>query len=1176
MSTQAHPFVHLRLHTEFSIREGIVKIPDAVKRAAAEGMPALAITDVMNVFGLVKFYKACRSAGVKPIIGVDARVAHPDAPNDPERALELLLIVRNRDGYRQLCELVSRAWLENQHRGQALLRPEWLTRETCAGLMALSGGARGVLAPALLAGETRGAKAALAHWAGCFPDGAFFVEVQRAGLPNEAEYLAAAVPFAAELGVPVVATHPIQFLRPEDFTAHEVRFCIAEGYVLNDPNRPRPFTEAQYFLSAEEMADRFADLPEALENTLLIAQKANLTITLGKSFLPAFPTPEGMSLDEFFVSEAKRGLAARLEERFPDPEERERERPRYEKRLAFECDTIIQMGFPGYFLIVADFINWAKQNDVPVGPGRGSGAGSLVAYALRITDLDPLAYALLFERFLNPERVSMPDFDVDFCQEKRYRVIDYVRRRYGAEAVSQIATFGSMASKAVVRDVGRVLGLPYGLCDRISKLIPTEGVKPVSLAKALELEPQLQELMEDPQDGEAIRQLFELAQPLEGLTRNVGMHAGGVLIAPGKITDFCPLFVQEGDDPSPVSQFDKDDVEAVGLVKFDFLGLRNLTIIREALDQIERLTGARPDLARMGFDDPQTYQLLRDANTTAVFQLESEGMKKLLKKLQPDRFEDIIAVLALYRPGPLGSGMVDDFILRKQGKQAIDYFHPDLKACLEPTYGVIVYQEQVMQIAQIIGGYTLGAADLLRRAMGKKKPEEMAKHREIFRQGAIERGYDEALAMRLFDLMEKFAEYGFNKSHTAAYAVVTYQTAWLKRHHPAPFFAATLSSDMDDTDAVKTFFDDACANGLTVLPPDVNVSEYRFQAIDAATIRYGLGAIKGVGEPAANAIVTERQQHGPFHDLFDLVSRVDRRVVNRRVLEQLVRAGALDTLPGHTHLRAPDGLCDRARLFASVGLALEVAEQRAASAQQCGLFDDEPEANGSYTPEFPAVRPWTERERLKEEKLAIGFFLSGHPFTAFAAELRQTVPTKLAQLAPSRDAVWVCGVVVELRTKMGARGRMAFVTLDDGSEPCEVLFYREVFDAVRQIVVVDEPLVVRVKVAPDDYSGGVRVVAEEALSLPQWRARQLKAIEITIPESVVDSPVSAQRLSETIEAFRVPSASPEGAKIEMRVAFPEGAVVALRAARDAIRVKPEDALLTELRGFPELAVRLRY
>ena len=1165
------PYVHLRLHTEFSIREGIVTIPDAVAQASAHGMPALAISDVMNLFGWVKFYQAARAAGIKPIVAVDARVANLDAPDDPDQALDLLLIARNRNGYRQLCELLSRAWLTNQIRGRALLRKEWLTPEVCRDLIAFSGGPRGILGPAVRADDDQAVRQVLTDWAARFPEDSFFVEVHRAGLPDEERYLAAAVPLAAELGLPVVATHPIQFLRREDFTAHEVRFCIAEGYVLHDERRPRPFSEEQYFTSPLEMAERFADLPEALANTAWVAQKANVTMTLGKNFLPAFPTPEGMRLEDYFVAQAKAGLAERLAERFPDPETRAREQPRYEARLAFECETIVQMGFSGYFLIVADFINWAKAHDVPVGPGRGSGAGSLVAYALRITDLDPLNYALLFERFLNPERVSMPDFDVDFCQEKRYQVIDYVRQRYGSEAVSQIATFGTMASKAVVRDVGRVLGLAYGLCDRIAKLIPTEGVKPVSLDKAVELEPQLAELMNDPHDGEAIRTLFALAKPLEGLTRNVGMHAGGVLIAPGRITDFCPLFVQEGDDPSPVSQFDKDDVEAVGLVKFDFLGLRNLTIIREALDQIERLTGSRPDLTRLTFDDPATYQLLKEANTTAVFQLESEGMKKLLKKLAPDRFEDIIAVLALYRPGPLGSGMVDDFILRKQGKQAIDYFHPDLQGCLEPTYGVIVYQEQVMQIAQIIGGYTLGAADLLRRAMGKKKPEEMAKHREIFRAGAVSRGYDEALAMRLFDLMEKFAEYGFNKSHTAAYAVVTYQTAWLKRHYPAAFFAATLSSDMDDTDSVKALYDDALENGLQVLPPDVNSSEYRFVAIDSRTIRYGLGGVKGVGAPAAHAILAARQASGSFHDLFDLVARVDRRAVNRRVVEQLIRAGALDSLPGHASLRDPSGRCDRARLLAAVGVAFEAAEQQAQAAGQQGLFD---EGGTALTPAvWPTVRPWREEERLKEEKVALGFYLSGHPFSAYAQELRATIPTKLRDLTNSRDNLWVCGVITELRTKMGARGKMAFVTIDDGSAALELIFYRESWEAYRSILVVDAPLVARVRVSSDEYTGGVRVVAEEAMTLADWRARHLQGIEVTVAAEAIESAVAAEQLAERLAAYIVSDGT--GVPLRLTVAFPSGTVALARPSAPLL-LRPEEELLVQLQALPGVHAEWRY
>ncbi|MEY2632105.1 MAG: hypothetical protein RIR00_759, partial [Pseudomonadota bacterium] len=839
-------FVHLRVHSEYSVTDGIIRIGDAVKRAAADAQPALAVTDLANLFGLVKFYTTARGKGVKPVAGADCWFSNPDEPEHPQR---LLLLVRSRQGYLQLCELLSRAYQSPQRRDKAEIRREWLQQVGCDGLIALSGGQYGDVGEALLAGNTRLATERAQAWAALFPD-AFYLEVQRYSQPQQEILVQATADLAADLGLPLVATHPVQFASRDDFLAHEARVCIAEGYVLGDTRRPRPYTEEQYFKTQAEMAELFADLPEALANTLEIARRCNIELTLGKNFLPAFPTPEGMSLDDFLVQEAREGLEKRLLQLYPDPAQRAERRPVYDDRLVFECNTIVQMGFPGYFLIVADFINWAKNNGVPVGPGRGSGAGSLVAYSLGITDLDPLAYALLFERFLNPERVSMPDFDVDFCQDNRWRVIEYVRQRYGAEAVSQIATFGTMSSKAVVRDVGRVLDLPYSLCDRVSKLIPVQANKPVSLQEALEQEPALKELMADEMDGESVQAMFGLAQKLEDLTRNVGMHAGGVLIAPGRITDFCPIYQAPAADASPVSQFDKDDVEKAGLVKFDFLGLRNLTIIELALKYIAQMTGEQLDLMALGFDDPGAYQILKDANTTAIFQVESEGMKKLLKKLAPDRFEDIIAVLALYRPGPLGSGMVDDFILRKKGQQKIDYFHPDLTACLAPTYGVIVYQEQVMQISQIIGGYTLGGADMLRRAMGKKKAEEMAKHRETIAAGAKERGYDPALAEQLFDLMTKFAEYGFNKSHTAAYAVVTYHTAWLKRYHCAAFMAATMSSDMDNTDTVKIFYEDTIANKIKVLGPDVNASNYRFEPVDRGSIRYGLGAVKGTGEQA--------------------------------------------------------------------------------------------------------------------------------------------------------------------------------------------------------------------------------------------------------------------------------------------------------------------------------------
>jgi DNA polymerase-3 subunit alpha len=1155
-------FIHLRLHTEYSITDGIVQIGAALDAAAKDGMPALGISDLGNLFGMVKFYKGARDCGVKPVIGADVWIENENE-NERDKPWRVLLICKNREGFGQLCGLLTRAWMENKARGRALMQREWFRDGAASGLLCLSGALNGDVGQALANGNEALAERLAREWAQLFPD-AWYIELQRAGQPGTEVYVRQAVALAGRLGLPVVATHPVQFLRYGDFEPHEARVCIAEGHALGDKRRPREFTEEQYFKSQEEMCALFADIPEALENSVEIARRCSLTLQMDKSFLPLFPTPEGMGLDDFLAREARQGLDTRLAQLYPDEEERARQRPRYEERLQFEIDTIVQMGFPGYFLIVADFIQWAKNNGVPVGPGRGSGAGSLVSYSLRITDLDPLAYALLFERFLNPERVSMPDFDIDFCQDNRHRVIEYVRTRYGKEAVSQIATFGTMASKAVVRDVGRVLGLPYGLCDRISKLIPLDGPKPVPLARALEMEPQLTEMMRDTNDGEAIQKLWSLAEPLEGLTRNVGMHAGGVLIAPGKLTDFCPLYIADGADAVPVSQFDKDDVEAVGLVKFDFLGLRNLTIIELALDYVERLEGSRPQLESLDFNDSAAYQVLKDANTTAIFQVESEGMKKLLKKLGPDRFEDIIAVLALYRPGPLGSGMVDDFILRKKGQQSIEYFHPDLKACLEPTYGVIVYQEQVMQISQIIGGYTLGGADMLRRAMGKKKPEEMAKHRGIIAKGAKQKGYDPKLAERLFDLMTKFAEYGFNKSHTAAYAVITYHTVWLKAHHCAAFMAATLSSDLDNTDAIKVFVEDALNNGLKILPPDANESDYRFVPVDRKTIRYGLGAVKGVGEPAVRAILAAREQDGAFCDLFDFCARVDRRHVNRRVIEALIRAGAMDTFSGHAGR-------DRAQLMASTALAIEAAEQAAANAMQGGLFDALPEAAGAAV-EFVAARPWAERVRLKEEKLAIGFFFSGHPFDACKDEVRRFIRQPLAKLTASRDPVMLAGIVMEVRYKMGVRGKVAFILLDDGTMLREVTVYGETLDACRDKIAVDEVLVIEGKASEDEFSGGLRIVADRLLSFSEARARFARGLHLRLDIEALNGTGEAaiNRLSALLEPFRA-------AVCPVQVSVHNGRAEGALALGDAWRVKPDDALLENLREWlPPGAVEVMY
>jgi len=887
----------------------------------------------------------------------------------------------------------------------------------------------------------------------------------------------ATVGLASDLRLPVVATHPVQFIKREEFQAHEARVCIAQGYVLGDNRRPREFRPTQYFRTQAEMAELFADLPQALENSVEVARRCAFEFTLGKSRLPAFPTPNGESIEDYLRSEARAGLERRLEALYPDEAKRAQMAPAYRERLEFEAKTIIQMGFPGYFLIVADFINWAKTHGVPVGPGRGSGAGSLVAYSLGITDLDPLRYELLFERFLNPERVSMPDFDIDFCQDGRDRVIDYVKDKYGAQCVSQIATFGTMAAKAVVRDVGRVLSMPYGEVDRIAKLIPFE--LGMTLEKALTVEPQLKQLVKE---QEEVGELMALALSLEGLARNVGMHAGGVLIAPGKLTDFTPLYSAEG-STAMVSQFDKDDVEKAGLVKFDFLGLTTLTILDWAVRYVHQLGDTSFDLQKVPFDDKPTYQLLQRAQATTIFQLESRGMKDLLKKLKPDRFEEIIALVALYRPGPMD--LIPDFIERKHGRQRVVYPDPRLEPILGDTYGIMVYQEQVMQIAQVLGGYSLGGADLLRRAMGKKKPEEMAKHRAIFREGAAKNGLTEAKADEIFDLMEKFAGYGFNKSHAAAYAVLAYQTAYMKVHHLAAFMAANLSLVMGDTDKVQVFYDDAREHGLTILPPDINLSEYRFVPLDAKRIRYGLGAVKGTGEQAIEAIVAARKGAGAFTDLADFCRRVDRRLVNRRAMEALVRAGAFDAIEAN-----------RAALLATLGDAIEAAEKSEQFASQSSLFGG---AAGTPEPvELKRVAAWGERERLQNEKQSLGFYLSGHPFNAYREELRRFARTSLANVAPTFEPVMLAGVIYGVQVRNGRRGRMAILTLDDGTARLEVVVFGELFHEKRAVIQEDQVVVVRGKVFPDEFSGGLRITADQVMDLAEVRAAHARLLRLCI------------------------------------------------------------------------------
>ena len=1086
-------FVHLRLHSEFSVVDGTVRIDDAVKVAAADGQPALAVTDLGNLFGAIKFYKEARGQGVKPIIG--AEVFLESLTQDTTQVSRLLLLVQNHQGYLNLCELLARAWTRNVVKHTAVIQLNWL--ETLGeGLIALSGAQAGPLGPALLQGdETRASEAAL-QLAALFPH-RFYIELQRAGRADDEAHVMAALALAARLNLPVVATHPVQFTTPDDHEAHEARVCIAEGEILGNQRRVRRFTREQYFKSAQQMCDLFADVPSAIDNALEIARRCSLTLSLGKPQLPDYPTPEvdgrRMPIDAYFRYASHEGLRERLQQIYPDAAVRERERPRYEERLEFEIDTILKMGFPGYFLIVGDFINWAKNNGCPVGPGRGSGAGSLVAYALKITDLDPLQYNLLFERFLNPERVSMPDFDIDFCQTNRDRVIEYVKEKYGRDAVSQIATFGTMAARAAIRDVGRVLDMSYTFCDGISKLIPNKPGQHITIAEAIGVEPLLAERLEKEDE---VKTLLGLAQKLEGLTRNVGMHAGGVLIAPGKLTDFCPLYQQPGSD-SAVSQYDKDDVEAAGLVKFDFLGLATLTILEIARDFIRARHKGQEDFCfeAIPLDDAATYRLFQEGKTEAVFQFESRGMQGMLRDARPSRLEDLIALNALYRPGPMD--LIPSFVARKHGREEVTYPHPAVAEMLSETYGIMVYQEQVMQTAQILGGYTLGGADLLRRAMGKKKPEEMAKERVKFREGAKNtHNMDEAKADEIFDLMEKFAGYGFNKSHAAAYSLLAYHTAWLKVHYTAEFFCANMTVEMDDTDKLKVLFEDALKMGIDFEPPDVNRGVYRFEPISNQVIRYGLGAIKGTGQQAIEAIVRAREEGGPFTSLFDFCRRVDRARLNKRTVEALIKAGAFDALQRN-----------RAALLASVERAFDFAQAAEANANQGGLFDAMGEdAHGSSTqePELIEAMPWGVKERLTHEKTALGFYLSGHLFDEVEREVRRFVRTRIEDLMDSREPQLLAGIVSDWRVINGQRGKLAIFKLDDKSALIEATADEAVMQAARQSLREDELVIVMGKVQPDRFSGGLRLSVQQVWDLPQARCRFGKYLRVQVNGTAPD------------------------------------------------------------------------
>lgn len=1158
-------FVHLRIHTEFSLVDGIVRIKPLVKKLVEFAMPAAAITEQSNLFSLVKFYKAAQGAGIKPLIGADVLIFNPDEPALPFR---LTMLARNKKGYVTLTELISRGYQEGQHQGIPMLQKDWIA-ENHEGLIVLSGAMDGDVGQALLAENAEQAKRCAEYWRDLF-ENSFYLELQRVGKADEERYIKLAADLAAELDLPVVATNDVRFISKHDFDAHEVRVCINQGRVLDDSRRPKNYTAQQYLRTAEEMAELFSDIPEALANSVEIAKRCTVELTLGENYLPDFPVPEGMSLDDYFKQASRKGLEERLIQYPPIGKASfEENRKVYDERLEIELSVITQMGFPGYFMIVADFIQWAKNNAIPVGPGRGSGAGSLVAYALKITDLDPIEFDLLFERFLNPERVSMPDFDIDFCMERRDEVIDYVARHYGRDHVSQIITYGSMAAKAVIRDVGRVMGHAYGFVDRLAKLIPFEiGM---TLGKALQDSAELKALYDT---EEEVKSLIDMARSLEGISRNAGKHAGGVVISPTKLTDFSPLYCEQGGG-NLVTQFDKDDVEAVGLVKFDFLGLRTLTIIDWALQTINRQRAQRGeepvDITQIPRDDLPSYELLKNAQTTAVFQLESRGMKELIKKLKPDCFDDIIALVALFRPGPLESGMVDDYINVKHGAKA-EYAHPLLEPILKPTNGVILYQEQVMQIARELAMYTLGGADMLRRAMGKKKPEEMAKEREKFMSGSVANQIDEKIATYVFDLMEKFAGYGFNKSHSAAYALVAYQTAWLKAHYPAAFMAAVMSSDMDNTDKVVVLIDECREMKLDICPPDINVSDFRFTVNDQGQIVYGIGAIKGVGENAIEDLLKERNANGPYGGLYDLCKRVDLRKVNRRVLEALIRAGALDTIDPN-----------RAAHLAELTTALRVAEQhgKMALAGQNDLFglavqvevsDGEAEAYSTV------VEPWSEKEKLEAEKQTLGLFLTGHPIAEYLPELKHITHGSLASLevdaGRSRGKMEgrVAGLVVEMRTRQTKQGKMmGFATLDDRTGRLEVAAFSGIFDKYRNLLAKDTLLVAEGSLAMDDFTNSLRMTAEKLYSMEQAREMFARAIVLNwdsgqwqMERSFVDE------LAETLKPFC-------GGLCPISIEFAKTEAKANLQLGDDWRVYPSDELLIRLRRLLSTeAVQVRY
>ena len=1151
-------FIHLHVHSEYSLVDSTIRIDRLVAACAQAGMPAVALTDQVNLFALVKFYTEAEKAGIKPIAGSDIWIADAADRNKPHR---LTLLCQDLEGYRNLSRLLSRAWADGRHGDFALVEAEWLF-EANRGLIVLAGRESDVGAM-LLGGREDLARAHMAEWMRHFPDRYYF-ELVRTQRADEDAFIAAAVDLAIALDLPAVASNDVRFLDREDFEAHEARVCIHEGRVLADPKRPRHYSAEQYLKSPAQMIELFADLPQAIENTVELARRCNLELSFGTYYLPDFPIPPGFTLDSWTRTQARNGLAARLARQAPAAGFSVED---YQGRLETEVDVIVAMGFPGYFLIVADFINWAKDHDIPVGPGRGSGAGSVVAWALGITDIDPLRYGLLFERFLNPERVSMPDFDIDFCMDKRDQVIDYVAAKYGRDHVSQIITFGTMAAKAVLRDCGRVLGMPYGQVDRIAKLIPMRPLD-MSLEDALgrseksrkEPERIVAEFRSEYENGDAVRELVDLALKLENLTRNAGKHAGGVVIAPGPLTDYAPVYSEAGGEGA-VTQFDKDDVEKVGLVKFDFLGLRTLTIIDWAVKAINARrakTGeAALDISQLPLDDAAVYTLFKRAQTIAVFQFESRGMQGMLKDAKPDRFEDLIALGALYRPGPMD--LIPSYCKRKHGAEVIEYPDQRVEPILRETYGIMVYQEQVMQMAQIVGGYSLGGADLLRRAMGKKKAEEMARHRAIFRQGAASNGVNEHKADAVFDTMEKFAGYGFNKSHAAAYALVSYQTAWLKTHYPAEFMAAVLSADMDNTDKVVNLLGEARTLGLTVMPPDINASGHKFHALDtdkpaaaSKTIRYGLGALKGVGEGAIENVVHARERGGAFRDLADFCTRVDAQKVNKRTLEALIQSGSMDALA-----------VNRASLMAQLPEAMRAAEQQARNAQagQNDMFGAASPAAVSIN--LVEIEDWPAALRLAGERDTLGHYLSGHPTDAWRELFARVVTCPIGDLEKHHkpqegrsrfgggQSFTLAGAVLGMRKQGESR---AFVQVEDWSGRFEAVLYREAWSEYAALLSRDAILVFEGSLSIDDFSGNYQLRTQRVSTIESACESRARVLRLRVNGIGGDF---ASRLYAVLETCR-------GGSTTVRIAFSNS------SGRGEIELGPE----WTVRASPALAQAL--